>query len=138
MKYSAHEFLLPSGLLAPKSQAGAAIHYGAAWDSKGFREALAIILIGVITANGTYAVKMQEATDSAFTTPVDIISATMAIVDGDDGKLFVGRIKLENRLRYLRIAATDAVAAVLSGGCIVGLNAGVLPVTQDNTTKFNV
>lgn len=140
MKYAAHEWLKAVKSLDPKSQSGAALHKGTGVDTLGFGEALIVMLIGVITSGGTYAWKVQESDTDVDGGYADITGAALATVDGDDGTLRVGRIKLgEGRKRWLRIVATDGTAAVVSAGCIILTGSPHrLPVTQPLAVAFNV
>lgn len=137
MKYSAHEHLKIAHSLAPKSQAGAAIHYGTGILTKGFREALCVMSIGTVATGGTYAGKVQESDDDV--TYTDVTGAAFTgVTDAAPGVTYVGRLDLRMRKKYLRFAGTDAVAAVLTSALFVLSDGQKLPVTQQQTVGFNV
>lgn len=85
---------------------------GTAVDAKGASSALFIINAGTFTSSRTYDLKLQMATDSAFTTPVDITGAVFdATTTGQYSTAFhervdVGRVNLRDCLRYVRSTGT--------------------------------
>lgn len=100
---------------------------GTAVDTMGYQSLDAIILAGTIdlaSGDETYSFKIQEATDSAFTTPVDISGATGTIVASNG----VTRIRVDGlgsgvRLRYMRIVLT-AAGTTPSIACSASFNLG--------------
>jgi hypothetical protein len=85
---------------------------GTALDTLGYQSVEWVVLAGDIdltTGDETYAFKVQEATDSAFTTPVDISGATTTVTADNDTKVIrVDSLGTGSRLRYQRIVATLA------------------------------
>jgi len=83
---------------------------GTAIDTMGYQSLQAVILAGDIdlaSGNETYDFKIQEATDSAFTTPVDISGATASVTADNDVKVIrVDGLGTGARLRYMRVVAT--------------------------------
>ena len=86
---------------------------GDAVDCAQFDEAYVVFDVGTLGASGTLDVKVQEAVDSAFTSPLDITGAVFTqVTPANDNAIYVGTIKLlSTRLQYLRAVAVDAVAA---------------------------
>lgn len=83
---------------------------GSAVDTMGYQSVMAVISAGTIdlaSGNETYDFKVQEATDSAFTTPVDISGATASVTANNDVKsIRVDGLGTGPRLRYMRIVLT--------------------------------
>ena len=116
---------------------------GAAVDRRGFEEALVTLQHGAVAAGGTLSVKVQESpttTDGDF---VDIADAAFAPVAGGaqvTSGVYVGRLNLSGRQRYLRVVATVVGAdktALVSSQMTLHL-ARELPVSQVNALAFEV
>ena len=116
---------------------------GAAVDRKDFEEALVTLQHGAVAAGGTLSVKVQESpttTDGDF---VDIADAAFAPVAGGaqvTSGVYVGRLNLSGRKRYLRVVATVVGAdktAIVSALMTLHL-ARELPVSQVNALAFEV
>jgi hypothetical protein len=131
----------------PQSITGAAapgtVVKGAAVDRQGFEEALVTFQHGAVADGGILAVKVQESpttTDGDF---VDIADAAFAEVAGGaevTSGVYVGRLNLAGRKRYLRLVATVVGAdktALVSALLTLHL-ARELPVSQINNLSFNV
>lgn len=138
MKWTAHENIAVRHCLAPKSQSGAAIHYGTGVLRTNFQEALVILSLGTMAGGSTYDVKVQESDDDSTYTDVTSAAFAQKVAATHASKTFVGRLNLIGRKKYIRIAGTDAVGAVLSCGIIVLLSPKVRPVTLEQTIGFNV
>lgn len=132
--------------LAPASRSGASAVNGADVDTKCiYDEALVVLDIGAMTTNATLDVIVEEADNSASAADT---AGTYAAVTGavfaqklaasHANKLFVGRLDLRGRKRWLRVVGTDAAAAVVYAAQIILLGCRILPVTQDQTVGFNV
>jgi hypothetical protein len=116
---------------------------GPALDRRGFEEALVNLQHGAVADGASLAVKVQEAdteTDGDF---ADVAEAAFADVAGGaavSSGLYVGRLNLVGRKRYLRVVAT-VIGANLTAevASLVSLHqARELPVTQVSTLAFNV
>jgi len=116
---------------------------GAAVDHRGFEEALATLQHGAVAAGGTLSVKIQESptvTDGDF---VDVANAAFPDVAGGaqvTSGVYVGRLNLAGRKRYLRVVGTVVGAdktALVSALLTLHL-ARELPVSQVNNLSFNV
>jgi len=71
---------------------------------------------------------VQEATDAAFTTPVDIAGAAFTqVTPTNDDAIYVGVINLEKRLRYIRVVGVAATAASIYGASVHLAQAGTKP-----------
>ena len=106
----------------------------------GFREALIKLSIGAVSGTTpTLDAKVQESDDDS--TYVDITGAVFTQkVAADANKIFVGRIWLEARKKFVRVVYTIGGTTPSFGGCsdIVLSNADKRPVGQDQTLGFNV
>jgi hypothetical protein len=116
---------------------------GAAVDRQGFEEALVTLQHGAVAEGGTLATKVQESdteTDGDF---ADIENAEFADVEGGaevTSGIYVGRLNLAGRKRYLRVVATvtgDTKTAEVAA--LVSMHqAHKLPVSQVNALAFDV
>jgi hypothetical protein len=89
--------------------------YGAAVDTQNFGSFLVILNAGLASATGTLTVTVQEATDSAFTSPTAVAGAAFTVVTvSNDLASYYGLIhKNGSSKRYIRtkaVVATDVVA----------------------------
>jgi hypothetical protein len=116
---------------------------GAAVDRQGFEEALVDLRHGAVVEGATLAVKCQEADTDQDADFADIPDAAFSNVAGGaavTSGIYVGRLNLVGRKRYLRVVATvtgDTKTAEVS--CGVTLNqARELPVSQVNALAFDV
>lgn len=76
-------------------------------DTLGFSECLVILSCGTFTSTATMDVIINESASSNGSSPAAITSATFAQVStANDEQCFVGRINLQDRLRYLGAACT--------------------------------
>jgi hypothetical protein len=88
-------------------------------DTRGWSECLVILHCGTFTSTATLDVAMHESAASNGSNPVAITSATFAQVStANDEAVFVGRINLQDRLRYIGSVATyggsgNAVASMV-------------------------
>lgn len=132
--------------LSPASRSGASAVNGTGVDTKCiYDEALVVLDIGAMAGGATLDVIVEEADNS---TTVADTAGTYAAVSGavfaqklaasHASKLFVGRLDLRGRKRWLRAVGTDAAAAVVYAVQFILLGCRILPVTQDQTVGFNV
>lgn len=138
--HAAHEYLRPAVTLAADNYATATGTTGTAVDGQNFEDCLVMFDIGDVTGTGTVDVRIQESdvTGSGWADITGAVFTQVTTAASNDLKLYVGRIHLGGRKRYLRaFAAIANVAADMSVHCI--LTSGIsLPVTQANTTVFNL
>jgi hypothetical protein len=137
MKYTADEFIKPNTTILPQSLS-AALTNGSGVDTQGFKEALVVFHAGTAAASAEADVHVEESSDDS--TYVNITGAVFTqVTTANDNTIYVGRIKLEKRLRYLRaVNVGDGTNAVVLGVSIILLAANVLPVTQVNASVFDV
>lgn len=116
---------------------------GPAVDRRGFEEALVNLQHGAVVDGATLAAKVQESdteTDGDF---ADITGAAFANVAGAaavTSGIYVGRLNLVGRKRYLRVVATvTGNTKTAEVAALVSLHqARELPVSQVNDLVFNV
>lgn len=136
MRNAPHEFIKAVKGIDDLSIA-AATGVGNAVDTLGFEDCLVILDTG--TANtGLSTCKITEC-DTSGGSYTDITGAAFtAITTSNDVALYVGRINLEKRKRYLQFSYVSA-GTVTDATCIFLLTSGqVVPVTQQNTVSFSV
>lgn len=125
-------------LLPQSLQVGA--NNGTGVDTKGFAEAMIVIMAGAVTSNGSHAFKVQESSDDAVADAyADISSATFTAITADnDNAVYVGRLNLRTRERYIRVVDTGT-SQVMEGAALILLSgAKVKPVSQANTVAFTL
>ena len=137
MKFSLHQFLKAVvGLVADNHSA--ATHKGPAIDRLGFEEALVVVNSGANGAGGTVDIKVQESdttTDGDF---ADVSGAAFTqITEANDNNVYVGRLNLVGRKRYLRVVAVVGTAACDFGVEVILGAAKELPVSQVNSVAFS-
>lgn len=137
MKFSLHQFLKAvTGIVADNHAAGTV--NGSAIDRLGFEEALVVVNSGTNGSSGTVNVKVQESDDGS-TGWADIAGAAFPqITEANDNTIYVGRINLVGRKRYLRVVATVSTAACDLGVDVILGAAKNLPVSQVNTVAFSL
>ena len=145
MKYTADEHLKSEMSIVPDEHAAGTVN-GAAVDCLGFRNMLVTLLVGAMGTSGTVDVKLQDSEDGS-TDWQDIDTGngfgddaefTQKVEGTDDSLEFVGSINLEGCRRYVRAVATVATAA---SDFAVLFTLGLpreAPVTQVNTSEFQV
>jgi len=110
---------------------------GAGIDTLGFDEALVIVNSGANGAGGTVDIKVQESDDNS--TFSDISGAAFTqITEANDNTIYVARINLEKRKRYIRAVAVVGTAACDLGVVVLLGRAGEYPVSQVNSVAFSV
>jgi len=137
MDFSLHQFVKPVvGILAANRSTGTV--NGPAIDRLGFEDALVVVNSGTNGTNGTVDIKIQEsdASDSGF---ADISGAAFPQITTDnDETIYVGRLKLTGRKRYIRVVATVGTAACAFGVDVILGKAEQLPVSQVNAVAFAI
>jgi hypothetical protein len=136
MKFSLHQFLKAVvGLVADNHGAGTV--NGPGIDRLGFEEALVVVNSGANGAGGTVNVKVQESDDNS--TWADVAGAAFAqITEANDNTVYVGRLNLVSRKRYLRLVAAVGTAACDLGAVVLLGAARELPVSQINGVAFSI
>lgn len=138
-KQTAHQEIKAIHSLLPQSlQVGA--NNGAGIDCRGFDEALIVVAAGAVTGSGSHVFKVQESGDNAVADAyADVASAAFTAITADnDNTVYVGRVNLRERQRYLRVVDTGGVAVMEGAALIVLLGSRTLPVSQVNTAVFSV
>jgi hypothetical protein len=116
---------------------------GPAVDCRGFEEGLVTLQHGAVSDGGTLSCKVQESDTDAAEDFDDIEDAAFADVAGGalvTSGVYVGRLNLAGRKRYIRVVATLVGAAETSlVSALVTLHqARELPVSQVNALAFNL
>lgn len=110
---------------------------GTSVDCLGYAEALIVLDVGLATATGSLAVKVQDSDDNS--TFTDITSATFATVTvANDHNQYVGNILLKNKGRYVRVVGVLSTDDVTYGVSMILSKAQTAPVTQTNTVAFTI
>ena len=115
---------------------------GPAVDCRGFEEGLVTLQHGAVSDGGTLSCKVQESdiVDQDFD---DIEAAAFADVAGGAlvaSGVYVGRLNLAGRKRYIRVVATlvGAAETALVSALVTLHQARELPVFQVNALAFNL
>jgi hypothetical protein len=115
---------------------------GPAVDCRGFEEGLVTLQHGAVSNGGTLSCKVQESdiVDQDFD---DIEDAAFADVAGGAlvaSGVYVGRLNLAGRKRYIRVVATlvGAAETALVSALVTLHQAMELPVSQVNALAFNL
>jgi hypothetical protein len=115
---------------------------GPAVDCRGFEEGLVTLQHGAVSDGGTLSCKVQESdiVDQDFD---DIEDAAFADVAGGAlvaSGVYVGRLNLAGRKRYIRVVATlvGAAETALVSALVTLHQARELPVSQVNALAFNL
>jgi len=115
---------------------------GPAVDCRGFEEGLVTLQHGAVSDGGTLSCKVQESdiVDQDFD---DIEAAAFADIAGGAqvaSGVYVGRINLAGRKRYIRVVATlvGAAETALVSALVTLHQARELPVFQVNALAFNL
>ncbi len=137
MKNTAQETIKVVHVLEPDSYAAGAAANSAGIDCQGFDEALIVFDLGDFTATGDVTFQIQESADNV--TFTNVTGAAVAEkVQADDEKVYVGRVDLAKRLRYLRVQYDVDDDAVEFAVLALLMNAKYKPVSQENAVAFTV
>ena len=137
MKFSLHQFLKAVVGIAADNH-GAGTVNGPAIDRLGFEEALVVVNSGANGAGVTVNIKVQES-DAEGSGFADVTGAAFAeIAEANDNTVYVGRLNLVGRKRYLRVVAVVANAACDLGVDVLLGAARQLPVSQVYAAAFSV
>lgn len=137
MKYSLDKFLRVVHIVDPASYGAAAVAYSTAVDTRGYREALFIVSLGVITATGDVNFLVQESADDS--TYAAVTGATIAEKTvTEDSATFCIRVDCTKRMRYLRLGYdVDDDAAIFGAVCVLG-DPSIRPATASATVETSV
>lgn len=140
-----HEEIKVDQAFVPKSRSSAntlyndlAIGSAVGIDCKGFEEVLIAIACGAIGATTlTVEVGFADVDDAEDASFALVSGASQAIVDADDDKEFVMRVKSKDVGRYcfVKVTQADAVACIYGISVLLG-GAKEEPVTQSQTVAF--
>jgi len=116
---------------------------GLAVDCRGFEEGLVTLQHGAVSDGGTLNCKVQESHTDAAEDFEDIEDAAFADVAGGalvTSGVYVGRLNLAGRKRYIRVVATlvGAEETALISALVTLHQAKELPVFQVNALAFNL
>jgi hypothetical protein len=140
MKGTSHQNLAVRNVLVPASYAAAAELFTSGIDCQGYDEALFIFHIGTATATGDLTMQVEESSDDAVADPyADVTGAAVSeITVSNDNTVYVARVDLTKRERWLRVGYDVDDDNVIFGITVVFSQAKVYPVTQTNTASFNL
>jgi len=105
-------------------------------DASKFDNLMAVILLGAITANGTFNAKLIQSQVAAGTNPIDVPSKAVTELTkagSDDNKQVIINLRgdeLTAGYRYVALSVTTAVAASLAGAAILGFNPNYGPASD--------
>jgi len=116
---------------------------GPAVDCRGFEEGLVTLQHGAVSDGGTLSCKVQASDTDAAEDFDDIQDAAFADLAGGalvTSGVYVGRLNLAGRKRYIRVVATlvGADETALVSALVTLHQARELPVSQVNTLAFNL
>jgi len=113
---------------------------GTGLDCRGFTDALVIVNSGTTVGSGTLNIKVQESSDDDVADSyADVTDATFTeITAANDVTVYVGRVDLSGRERYLRIVGVIATAASSFGVTVILGDKSLDPVSQVNDVEFSV
>ena len=140
MKGTAHQNLAVRSVLVPASYGAAAEAFTSGIDCQGYDELLLVFHIGTATATGDLTLQVEESSDDGVAdTYADVTGAAVSeITVSNDNTVYVARVDLTKRERYLRVGYDVDDDAVIFGITAIFSQAKVYPVTQTNTVSFNV
>jgi len=90
-------------------------------DCRGFRQALVIVNAGAMVSGGTLDVTIQESSDDGSSDAyVAVTGATFTqITAANDNALYIGRVDLTKRERYIRVLGTGATQVCEYSTCVL-------------------
>lgn len=101
--------------------AAAADRTGAAFDMQDHDAVLVLVLFDTIAAGATPKLKLQQAVDSAFTTPLDLAGTSWTVADDDDDKVFAYAL-IRPTKQYVRVYVDkDGTNNTVEGAIYVGI-----------------
>lgn len=88
---------------------GLPVMTGTSVDTRGAHTAFFVVNVGTLTSTKTVDLKVQMATDAAFTTPVDVTNAVWTQYSTSNlERVDTGRVNVRDCLRYIRVLGTAA------------------------------
>lgn len=140
MKHTATEDLKVVQAQMPDTLSAGAEAFTSGVDCQGFDEALVILNCGDFTATGDVSFQLEESSDDAVADAyADITGAAISEkTTSTDATVYVGRIDLAKRERYIRVGIDVDDDTVDIAITFVLLNAKTKPVSQTNTVSFSV
>jgi len=132
-----HENLAVRETLSGASHAASTVN-GAAVDTIGFEDCLVVLIAGTAGASATVDVVIQESSASGSGFAAITGAAFTQVTTANDLTVYVGRISLLGRKRYLRAVATVATAASIASVQFVLTSPHKVPVSQTNALAFNL
>ena len=137
MDFTLHQFAKAVVGIVANNHSASTVN-GAAIDRLGFDEALVVVNSGTNGTSGTVDIKIQESEDGS-TGWADVSGASFAqITESNDNTVYVGRLNLSGRKRYIRVVAVVGTAACAFGVDVILSSAKELPVSQVNAVAFSV
>lgn len=105
-------------------------------DASKFDNLMAVILLGAITANGTFNAKLVQSAASDGANPADITGKAVTELTkagSDDNKQVIINLRgdeLAEGYRYVALSVTTATAATIAGAAILGFNPNYGPASD--------
>ncbi|MFA6429752.1 MAG: hypothetical protein WCV84_04625 [Patescibacteria group bacterium] len=122
------ENVKPLASIVPQTIASATTTAGAAVDTMGYDNVEWVIAVGdldLVGGDETHTIKIQESVDAAFSSPVDITGATVAMTaDSTVKTIKVLGLGTGSRLRYQRAYVTTVGATVSCPICVLAALGG--------------
>ncbi len=140
MQGTAHQQIKSLALAAPVSvNAAATVVSANSIDVTGFREVLAVLLVGAFTGGVTsVTIEIEDSANGTSFAAVAGASSTTT-VGTVAGTHFVRRARTAKLRQYARIKITvNGGTSAIVGGALLGIEAQVQPVTQVGTLAFNL
>ena len=107
-------------------------------DMEGFTSVVFATLFGTITSGAATSLKVQAATDSAFTTPVDLVGPTVTVLDTHDNMMSLIEVIKPQDYRYLRLVVDRGTQnAVVDAILAAQVHSKKEPTSQDSTTVLD-
>lgn len=133
-------FIAVRQMLEPASYGAAAEAFTSYQDCSGYSELLVVVSVGIITATGDVAIQLEEDADGTGN-GTDISGALFpdtTLVVATDQTVYVGRINLDNRERYIRAGYDVDDDAAIFGITFLLVNPKYGPATQTNALVFDL
>lgn len=116
---------------------GTGTQVSSAIDTLGYREAIFVLYAGTLST-GTTDVTITECDTSGGSYAAITGAAFTQVTSSNDNALYVGRINLDGRKRYLKVSAVIATAASEHAVVVALANPISAAVSQTNTLAFNL
>lgn len=139
MKFGADKFCQVVHAVTPASYTSDT--YSSAIDTRGYEEALVLIIKGVAGTTSTMTCVVQESVSTTGASFAHISGASFSGISPTAATKAteIGRIDLRGRKRYLRVYANVTGSnGVIMGADVVLLNPKIQPATASSTVKFTI